>query len=740
MMRRMWRKVLIGLTVLVVLLLLFVQIVYRGGQHQDVGVVHGAPVPAATVDRRATRQRAATSSASKQILFGDLHVHTTFSADAFLLSLPLMGGEGAKPPADACDFARFCADLDFFSITDHAEALTPARWAELKASTRQCNAIAGDPEDPDLVAFPGWEWTQVGATAETHYGHKNVIFRDDAEAALPTRPIAAPGVGKIMRNIQGAGVPIFRMAMIPLWDFERRQRYLDLGTFLLEAMDVPPCPAGVDTRSLPSDCMETADTPGALFEKLESWGFDSMVIPHGTTWGFYTPPEYEYASQLAAKDNDVERQRLIEVYSGHGNSEEHRKWRHTVRVYGKQACPSPTEGFTPCCWRAGELIAEQCEASGEADCSARAAEARAAYVAAGVSGHSSVPWALPEDWLDCGLCEDCFAPAFMYRPGGSAQAILARGGIDRAKLGFIASSDNHRARPGTGYKEVKRRLNAEVGGPESRQWFDRIFGPRPAKAGTPTVRDPAELAALPPVFKFHVERQASFFLTGGLVAVHSNGRSRDALWDAMHRREVYGTSGPRILLWFDHQDAGGQRHPMGSALTTQAAPAFTVTALGAFRQMPGCPDPAPAGLSPDRLQALCLGECYNPSDERWPIERIEVVRIRPQRDPGESIDSLIDDPFRTLPCPDAGACTVRFDDPSFPTLGRDAIYYVRAIQAPTPAVNGDAVRCKRDEAGRCVSVRPCHGDFRTPFDDDCLAPVAERAWSSPIFLRHGGGS
>ena len=101
------------------------------GKSQDRGVIEGAALPQAVVDDRQSRQRSA-SGQEQQILFGDLHVHTTFSPDAFIMSVPLMGGSGLHPPADACDFARYCSQLDFWSISDHAEFLNQQRWRGIR--------------------------------------------------------------------------------------------------------------------------------------------------------------------------------------------------------------------------------------------------------------------------------------------------------------------------------------------------------------------------------------------------------------------------------------------------------------------------------------------------------------------------------------------------------------------------------------------------------------------------------
>jgi hypothetical protein len=103
--------------------------------------------------------------------------------------------------------------------------------------------------------------------------------------------------------------------------------------------------------------------------------------------------------------------------------------------------------------------------------------------------------------------------------------------------------------------------------------------------------------------------------------------------------------------------------------------------------------------------------------------------------PPPEVGGLIEDPWRRFDCPPAPAgCVVTFQDDEFTSAGRDALYYARALQEETPAINGANTRTEFDDAGAAIGVDLCFGGYRTPFDDDCLAPVQERAWSSPIFV------
>jgi hypothetical protein len=717
----MLKRSLMGLAVLLVCAAGLVFATGRGcfGRHEGPGDVTEVPRPADVVRERTADVESAAETIgaerAKQILFGDFHVHTTVSFDAFISSLPISQGEGAHPQADACDFARYCSALDFWSITDHAEGLTGRNWEETLESMRQCNAVAGDPENPDTVAFVGWEWTQVGTTPENHYGHKNVILGRTDEDRVPARPIAARSTLERLRR--GMPQPSLGLGLLAL--LGRDRRYHDFATFIAEHSGLQECELGVHVRDLPKDCVDSAATPGELFRKLDEWGHDAIVIPHGTTWGFYTPPGSSWDKQLTAAEDDPDRQTLLEIYSGHGNSDEYRDWR-AIRFdeKGEPVCPEPSEDYLPTCWQAGEIIRGRCLEEGLAgdECEQKAVQARANASAAGGQAHLTVPGAR----MAIRNFDDPSHPR-------------------RARFGFMSSSDNHYARPGTGYKELFRHGNTE-----SRERMQGDSSPVAAMFGRRPKEEPLaesrpfdyETTGLSGFQLFETERQASFFLTGGLIAAHSEGRDREAIWQAMMRREVYGTSGPRILLWFHLINPPGSRGveiPMGGQTEMSTTPIFRVRAVGSFDQEPGCPDYAVNSLSEGRLQSLCKRECYNPSDQRRLITRIELVRIRPQNHPGEPVESLIESPWRSFECdPDPAGCSVTFEDPEFPTDGRDTLYYVRAIEAPAPGINAANLRCDYDEEGRCVKVDLCND--ADGVDNDCLAEHEPRAWSSPIFV------
>ena len=217
-----------------------------------------------------------SKSVEKQIFFGDLHVHTTFSQDAFLFSLPMLQGEGAHPPSDACNFARFCSSLDFFSITDHAEGMTQRMWEDSVRSIRNCDAVS-DESKKDLIVFAGWEWTQMGTSPENHYGHKNVILKNLDN--IPRVPIGAglTGLDELIENDLTPFLPLIA-------DFPPEQIDFDFLKFRDESYSIPFCDEG---NSETKECKDRALTPRELFNKIDVLGLEALVIPHGTAWGVY---------------------------------------------------------------------------------------------------------------------------------------------------------------------------------------------------------------------------------------------------------------------------------------------------------------------------------------------------------------------------------------------------------------------------------------------------------------------
>lgn len=703
-----------------------------------------ARLPKSVIDAR-TKSRMNIAKPGKQILFGDTHIHTTNSADAFMYSLPMMhGASGAYPPAFACDYARFVSQLDFYFLTDHAESFTLSQWQDGIDSVQQCNRTAGDPKNPDIAAFIGWEWTQVGTTAETHYGHHNVLFKDDDPAKLPSHPIASVGAG--VATIAARSDEGKQSAILGVLDPRHQDYYASYNTWVENMAQTPICDANMASPLLPDNCYESASTPGELFTKLDQWGFDNIVIPHGTTWGFYTPPNADWRHQLNKANTDTDKTRLIEVYSGHGNSEVFRDFSVRAKdINGNWVCPAPQENYLPACWQAGEIIHDRCilEGNSTEQCDSQAADARNNFVQVDtIHGFMTVPGSTPEEWLDAGQPRDIFLPSFNYKPRKSVQYGLALQNLEdpenplRYRWGFIGSTDTHSARAGNGFKQLQRLTTTDATGVRDPFW-ESVFASTAvvtesaAQSLTDEQIDPASAK----IFASEFERTNSFLSTGGLAAVHANGRDRDAIWDAMKRREVYGTSGHRMLLWFDLLNASENVSPMGSEVKMNSNPRFKAKIIGSFKQLPGCPDYVINTLEAKHLRKMSQGECYYPSEERYGVERIEVIKIRPQMFAGEEVPPLIEDPWRSFQCQSSGdTCLIEFEDPDFKDEGRDALYYVRAIEEPIETINGGNLRTDFDDEYAPVSTAPCFGDYRTDEADNCKQPLGQQAWSSPIFV------
>ncbi len=280
-------------------------------------------------------------------------------------------------------------------------------------------------------------------------------------------------------------------------------------------------------------------------------------------------------------------------------------------------------------------------------------------------------------------------------------ALEAAYGANPFRYGLVASTDTHLGTPGL----VSERDFPGHGG-----------------AGTP-VGD-----ALPEGLPDALE-----FGPGGLAVIWAEENTRTALFDAMLRREVYGTSGPRPVL----RVFGGFALPADLCARSDfvARGYGDGVPMGGILEAPGAS--APSAL---RLAVQALKDPGTEHDPGAPLQRIQIVKgwlaagalhERVWDVAGGPNDAGVD----LASCQRSGSgharlCTVWADpdfDPALP-----AFYYARVLENPSCRWSQHVCSAAGVDCGDPASIGPgldgcCDASHRPT--------VQERAWSSPVWYQ-----
>lgn len=215
---------------------------------------------------------------------------------------------------------------------------------------------------------------------------------------------------------------------------------------------------------------------------------------------------------------------------------------------------------------------------------------------------------------------------------------------------------------------------------------------------------------------------------GGLIGVWSEQNTRASLFDAIKRKEVFGTSGPRITPRF----FGGWDYPSDLCGDAQLVAKAYAGGVSMGNDLPSKPD----AVNAPRFIAIALGDSGTALNPGVPLQRLQVVKgwfdekgnhyqrifdVAGNGDNGATVDPDSCEPrgqgYKQL-------CSV-WRDPEFEHDQR-AVYYMRAVENPSCRYN----------AWQCLAM---------PFEQrpaDCESKIVpkvlqERAWTSPIWYTPG---
>ena len=280
-------------------------------------------------------------------------------------------------------------------------------------------------------------------------------------------------------------------------------------------------------------------------------------------------------------------------------------------------------------------------------------------------------------------------------------AIEAKTGVNPYKFGLIGSTDSHTA----------------LATADENNFFGKHSGTEPN----------ARRASEPQNLGTRQGRVGWHYLAGGYAAVWATANTRAAIFDAMMRREVYATTGPRMQVrifggWdFTDKDLAGdwvktgyaRGVPMGADLRDGSGkPSFLISALK---------DPEGANL--DRVQIVkgwidASGKLNEKVfDVVWSSPDTRSLNGGKLTPVGDTVDIAKASYTNSIGAPEL---RTMWSDPEFDASQR-AFYYVRVMEIPTPRwVVFDALR---------------YGAKLLP---ETELKSQERAYSSPIWYNPKG--
>ena len=684
----------------------------------------------------------------KNVYFGDLHTHTSFSFDAVTL------GTDATP-TDAYNFARNGASidlatfdydpgtrsktlarpLDFLSVTDHSEYFGEVRLClpcgpdnvpaydeappngctEPFPGSKDCDALQ---ESVDLVgtqfdnsAFANWA-LNVAAEDPVRFdfcdpaadciASMTSVWQEVQDAANTANTpcefttfigyewTSQPNNLNYHRNV------IFKNADVPSIAFS----IFETGG---GGYDIPNDGAPQLWRLLEDHCTNPQVWKATRSTGERAWDCDALAIPHnanvggGTILPILTDPEHQ--------NRQIRFERLMEIHQAKGNSEcrmnvgttdEDCQFELMSKLYLFESAATPERARGPVDYTNG------------------------GYLSATDQGYAAEP-----------------ATGGTYN---TFQREILKGGLYLAqdgtypenpyKLGTVGGTDTHSALAGD---------TAEEG------WE----GHHNIEEATPNLRLSTDTDGFNPAPE--TRHQFLEMNPGALTAIWAPENTRDALFTSMKNRETYATSGnrPKVrffaapdtllfdpLIMCNEESTFAQLGydlgvPMGSDLVVSDGfqPAFAVWASK---------DPAlPSGLQ--RLQ-IVKGWIENglPKEKVWTIAS----------DGGDpTVPETYVDPT-TCTIKNAGKsslCTI-WEDPEF-DAAQDAFYYVRLLETPTcrwstlqcNALTGDdrtACEAELNTPGATSSDDSFNYDEAKGVTVQRL--IQERAWTSPIWYESSG--